>query len=148
MNSYRWSEAVVRRRAEKKTNKQIPEGIWQFFIKNRSVSQVRQDPKELGWLVSEIKDLMIAAELSSKAAQCFRRRKRREGNAEIKSCRLTTTRFLSSSLSEREATKKCEGSESFIWSEPYFHLGMLERGLTHRAACRTMRWPFVFHARR
>jgi hypothetical protein len=67
MNLYVCSEPILRRQAEKKMKKRIPEEVWQYFVDNRSVGQVRQNPKELGWLVSQIEKLLIVADRSSKA---------------------------------------------------------------------------------
>jgi hypothetical protein len=67
MNPYLWSASAVRHKVEKKLNKRIPDGVWQYFVDDRSVGQVRQNPEELGWLVSQIEKFLTAAELSSKA---------------------------------------------------------------------------------
>src|SRR5260370_31481208 len=67
MNLYRWNESAVRHKVEKKLNQRIPDGIWQYFVDDRSVGQVRQNPEELDWLVSQIEKFLTAAELSGKA---------------------------------------------------------------------------------
>ncbi len=66
MNRYRWTESRLRRQAEKKMKRRIPEPVWQFFVHDRSVGQVRQDPEELDWLVGRIEELLSVVDLSSK----------------------------------------------------------------------------------
>src|SRR5258706_7362195 len=68
--TYKWSESFLRRQAEKKMKRRITDPVWQYLVDDRSVAQVRQDPEELGWLVSNIEKLekfVISADLSCKA---------------------------------------------------------------------------------
>jgi hypothetical protein len=64
--NYKWSEYFLRRRAEMKMKSRIPERVWQYFVSDQSVGQVRQNPEELGWLVGQIEKFLAAANLSSK----------------------------------------------------------------------------------
>jgi hypothetical protein len=65
--TYKWTESFLRRQAEKKLKRQIPEQVWQYFVGDRSVAQVRQNPEELDWLVRQVEKFLVAADISSEA---------------------------------------------------------------------------------
>jgi hypothetical protein len=67
MTRYLWTEVRLRQQAEKKMKRPIPQPVWKYFVNYGSVGQVRQNPKEFGWLVSQIEKFLSAADLSSKA---------------------------------------------------------------------------------